>query len=101
MTKDGIATVAIDDLGRLCVMPLSAIFPYIYREAMEVGWDQDGKFLYSPIPREWSYGRWFQQIIAATKEQGCELVVSETTIWENVPEPVRLEITSSMGGVSV
>lgn len=62
---------------------------------MEVGWDGGGKFLFSPIPREWSYGRWFQQIMSSTKEQGYELVLSEATNWVNVPDSVRQEITDS------
>ncbi len=68
---------------------------------MEVGWDGDGKFLFSPIPREWSYGQWFQQIITSTKEQGYELVLSATTAWENVPDSVRQEITALTGEINV
>jgi hypothetical protein len=83
------------------VTPLSATFPYIYREAMEVGWDASGKFLFSPIPKEWSYGRWFQQIIYSTKEQGCELVLSATTVWKGVPDSVRQEIAASIDEANV
>jgi hypothetical protein len=101
MVKDEVASIAIDDQGRLRVSPLSASFPYIYREAMEVGWDASGKFLFSPSPREWSYGQWFQQIVAATKEQGYELVLSAATAWENVPDTVRQEITASIGEANV
>ena len=101
MDQDGVASIAIDSQGRLCIVPVSATFPYIYREAMEVGWDANGKFLYSPVPRQWSYGRWFQQIIASTKEQGCELVLSGTTTWENIPDAVRQEIMASIGETNV
>lgn len=101
MVKDEVAAIAIDDQGQLCVTPLSATFPYIYREAMEVGWDAGGKFLFSPIPKEWSYGRWFQQIISSTKEQGYELVLSAATVWKNVPDSVRQEITASIGEANV
>lgn len=101
MVKDEVAVIAIDDQGRLCVTPLSVTFPYIYREAMDVGWDAVGRFLFSPIPKEWSYGRWFQQIISATKEQGCELVLSEATVWISVPDLVRKEIAASFGQASV
>lgn len=101
MVKDEVTSIAIDDQGRLCVTPLSASFPYIYREAMEVGWDADGKFLFSPIPKEWSYGRWFQQIISSTKEQGYELQLSAATVWKSVPDSVRQEITASMGDANV
>lgn len=97
MVEDEIAAIVIDEQGRLRVIPASATFPYIYREAMEVGWDPDGSFLYSPIPKEWTYMRWYQQIIATTKEQGYELVLSAATVWENVPDSVRREITASIG----
>ena len=39
MTEEPIAEVRIDREGRLCVTPRSAEFPLIYREAMEVAWD--------------------------------------------------------------
>lgn len=92
MTQEQIAEVRIDEEGRLCVVTTSASFPYIYREAMEVHWNDDGRFLYSPKPREWSYARWFQQILAAAREQDSALRLTSTTKWSRVPESVRVEI---------
>ena len=73
MDRDEIAEIVIDAAGQLHVVPASHAFPYIYREAMEVHWDPERHSLYSPPPREWSYSRWFQQILVAAREQGCEL----------------------------
>lgn len=92
MTHDQIAEVRIDEEGRLCVVPASDSFPYIYREAMEVHWDNNGRFLYSPKPREWSYVRWFQQILAAAREQSSVLRLTSTTKWSRVPESLRAEM---------
>jgi hypothetical protein len=89
MEIDEIKEVSIDSSGRLFVQPKSCSFPQIYREAMEVHWDPAVKALYSPIPREWSYPRWFQQIAAAAKEQSCILVLSADTHWRNVPAEVK------------
>ena len=92
MIRDDIAQVKIDEAGRLCVVPASSSFPYIYREAMEVHWDNEGRFLYSPKPREWSYVRWFQQILAAAKEQACVLEVTSATEWSAIPGGLRAEL---------
>jgi hypothetical protein len=64
----------------------------MYREAMEVGWDPARRSLFSPPPREWSYGRWLQQILAAAREQGCELVVDVRTQWVNIDPSLKIEL---------
>ena len=85
MTSDHIAEVRVDDAGRLCVVPETQTFPFIHRAGMEVGWDKEGRFLYSPALREWSYARWFQQIVAAVaSEYGCSLAVTPRTRWHGV-----------------
>src|SRR5690242_4029887 len=83
MTKDRIAEISIDREGRLCVRPVSAEFPHIYREAMEVTWDTARRSLRSPVPRGWTYEHWFQQILDAVRQQGVELVIDESTRWSN------------------
>jgi hypothetical protein len=93
--EDVIAEIAVDGEGRLCVSPSSAAFPYVYREAMEVDWNPSGGFLFAPPRRKggsWQLARWFQQIVAAAREQGCDLVVGPDTRWRNVPEAIEQEI---------
>ena len=92
MQQDNIEEIGIDDKGRLYVKPLSMKFPYIYREALEVHWDGDGNFLYSPKPREWSCLDWFKQIIDAAKVQSCSLIITEDTTWVNIPVSLKKEI---------
>jgi hypothetical protein len=100
MTSDDIAEIRIDATERLCVVPQSNSFPYIYRAAMEVRWDDKGRYLYSPKPREWSYEHWFQQIIAAVKQEyGCTLVITPATRWQNVDASLKIMITSAPGSV--
>jgi hypothetical protein len=55
MEIDNILEIGIDDEGRLYVKPTTTKFPMMYREAIEVHWDSNGDFLYSPKPRNWSY----------------------------------------------
>jgi hypothetical protein len=107
MTEDSIAQIEIDAAGRLLLLPQSASFPSIYREAMEVGWDRDRRALFGPKPTEWSYTRWFEQLVAATSEQGVRLLLTPSTKWTNVPPEVRAEIeivqadpTTTLGFVS-
>ena len=73
MTHDSIDEVEIDVGGHLRIRPELATFPYICREAMEVSWDQEDNALYSPVPKEWTYPRWFEQSLASVAQQGCEL----------------------------
>ena len=92
MKQDLIAAIAIDEAGRLHVVPSRCTFPLIYREGMEVHWDADRHSLHSPPPRQWSYPRWFQQIRAAARAQGCELHVGTETRWRNVAPGLQVEI---------
>jgi len=89
MEQDQIAIVEIDEIGRLHIMPASHKFPYIYREAMEVHWDPVLCSLHSPVPREWTYLKWFQQIVSAASEQGCKLTLTAATRWVNIPSETK------------
>lgn len=93
MTTDEIVEVKIDGDGKLLVRPQTCAFPYIYRAAMEVGWNPDNRTLFSPKPREWSYLRWFQQIVSAVAgEYDVRLVITPQTAWSDVPDALRAEI---------
>lgn len=85
MEPDKIAKITIDSEGRLQIFPTSNTYPMIYREAVEVHWDSDGRFLYSPKPREWTYLHWFKHII----DVAGGLALSPDTIWTNVPDELR------------
>ena len=92
MRQDPIARVEIDADGRLHVVPLSASFPYVWREAMEVHWDPERRSLYAPPPRQWSRARWFRQILNAAKTQGLDLRVTDETEWAGVEPGDRAEM---------
>lgn len=94
MERDEIIEIGIDSEERLYLVPKSKQFPLIYREAKEVSWSPEGKCLYSPKPREWSYVRWYNQIVNAAKEQSCILSISKNVKWVDVPESLKLEILS-------
>ncbi|MFT6791170.1 MAG: hypothetical protein ACJA04_000370 [Cellvibrionaceae bacterium] len=61
--EDEIKEIGIDEEQRLYVKPLSAKFPMMYREAIEVNWNQNTLALYGGIPRQWSHLDWYKQII--------------------------------------
>jgi hypothetical protein len=93
MVIDEIVEVRIDADGKLLVRPQVRTFPYIYRAAMQVGWDPDNRTLFSPKPREWSYLQWFRQIVAAASDEyGVRLVITPQTAWSDVPDALRAEI---------
>jgi hypothetical protein len=87
-----IAEIAIDEAGRLHLVPSTHAFPSVYREGVEVHWDADRRSLHSPPPRQWSYPRWFEQIRAAARAQGCELALGADTRWVNVGLSLQAEI---------
>lgn len=95
MTEDEIVSVEIAQDGKLCVTPASQDFAYIYRAAMEVGWDPVRRCLFAPKPREATYPTWFRQIIAAAADEyGVRLNLTPQTAWINVPDAVRSEIAA-------
>lgn len=92
MEHDEIIEIGIDSDGRLYLVPSSKEFPYIYREAKEVSWHPERKCLYSPKPKEWSYARWYTQILNSVKAQYCILSISRTVKWVAIPESLKIEI---------
>jgi hypothetical protein len=94
MEHEEIIEIGIDSDGRLYLVLSSKEFPFIYREAKEVSWHPERKYLYSPKPNEWSYARWYTQIFNAVKEQSCILSISKNVKWVAIPESLKLEILS-------
>jgi hypothetical protein len=93
---DQITEVGIDEQERLYVRPATATFPQIYREAREVHWDAAASRLHSPTPREWSYARWFRQIVEAADAYGQPLSLTPATIWVNLPDELKTEFQRIM-----
>ena len=98
MDRDSIDRVEIDAQGRLHVSPHAADFPFIYRAGMEIGWDTRTRSLHSPRPREWTYERWYRQIIAAAaQEYRCQLFLTVLTEWINVDAGTKAEVIAAHG----
>ena len=67
---------------------------------MEVHWNNEGKFLYSPKPKEWSYIEWYVQILKAVKEQSYILLITENTQWVNIKKELKNEIINYQANAS-
>ncbi|MFN3536598.1 MAG: hypothetical protein ACK4Y4_04045 [Brevundimonas sp.] len=90
-----IEQVEIDRQGRLCITPASGDFEMVYREAMEVYWNREGRFLFSPTPREMTYPEWFRQIgLAVEYQYGIRLRATGRTRWVGVSEPLRADVSA-------
>ena len=63
---------------------------------MEVHWEPNERFLYSPKPREWTYFDWFRQIINAAAEQSCVLHITPETSWNRIDTDLRSQIENWM-----
>lgn len=95
MTEDRIVSVEIDGDGKLCVTPATKDFALIYRAATEVGRDPVRRCLVSPQPKEWTYPMGFRQILAATADEyGVRLRLTPETLWTNIPDELRLEMSA-------
>jgi hypothetical protein len=95
MNRDKIAEIGFDEQGRLYVMPLTVTFPYVYREAMEVAWDDEYHYLCAPPPPRSQLapvGWWLRQIFAAARAQDCELHLAPETKLRNIPHQLVDEI---------
>jgi hypothetical protein len=102
MDRDAIAEIGIDDKGRPYMTPSTRAFPYLYREAMEVHWDDQENYLHAPLPARAQLAQpiwWFERILAAAREQDCELYIDQHTKWHNVPSQLRSEILSNTRAV--
>ncbi|MFY7732404.1 MAG: hypothetical protein ACOVSR_02895 [Bacteroidia bacterium] len=93
MTIDKILEIGIDDKERLFIKPDKERFTLIYRTATEVHWDNNGLFLYSPKPLEWTYFDWFRHITGvAETECNCKLVLTAQTLWTNISDELKKKI---------
>ncbi|PKB15255.1 hypothetical protein [Flavobacterium sp. 5] len=91
--QDEIIEIGIDDNERLFLKPKKESFSLIYRTATEINWNEKEFFLYSPKPREWNYYDWFLHIInIVEKECNCKLILTDRTIWTNVPTELKKQI---------
>lgn len=94
MTTDKILEIGIDDQQRLFIKPEKERFNLIYRAVTEISWDNNGLFLYSPKPREWTYFDWFRQIINVVEtECNCKLILTDKTIWANISDELKQHLT--------
>nr|WP_315422389.1 hypothetical protein [uncultured Pedobacter sp.] len=93
MKTDQISEIGLDAQDRLYIKPSTVRFDLIYRTATEIHWDANGLFLFSPKPREWTYLHWYIHIIEVVdKESGYKLLLSDETIWTNIPKELKQEI---------
>ena len=90
--EDSIEEIGIDDKNRLYLKPSSAAFPMIYREALEVHWNEELKYLYGAEPRKWNHFDWYQHILSAASIQGCRLRISPTVSWVNISSDLQAQI---------
>ena len=99
MSPEAIIEVGTDALGRLYVVPARTKFPHIYREAMEISWDEAGAYLHAPAPPRYELASpvwWFQRMLDAAKAEDCSLALNPETKWHNVSPELQEKITASM-----
>jgi len=95
MRDEAITEVRIDGDGRLYVRPTSSSFEQIYRTASGVHWNDEGGYLFAPIPREWTQGKWFERIVAeVADEYRIRLRITSATMWVGVTHEIEKELRS-------
>jgi hypothetical protein len=93
MEIDKITEIGIDIAERIYIKPENVKFTLIYRTATEVHWDNEGLFLYSPKPKDWTYLQWYKHIINVAEDCNCKLIITENTKWKNISEELKNEIS--------
>ena len=96
MKSDEIVEIGIDGSKRLYIKPASNRYLHIWREGVEVHWDDEQRFLYSPEPRNWTYTEWYRHIVGVAETHEDSLVLTDETKWVNVPEALQAEIQEWM-----
>lgn len=89
-----IEKITIDN-SILCVKPKTESFDMIYRAAMGVRWNNDGKYLYfnSPIEQESDILDYYGFILAAVlDEYGKKLQLNDDTVYENIDDNTKIKI---------
>lgn len=105
MTNIEIQNVKFDD-NRIRVVPLlnyamEVDCQYIYRSAMGVYWDPEGKHFCLKTAGTTTAEKQFAQILrAVNKELGFELIISEKTSWQNISEAEKNKILNWYKNVS-
>ena len=98
LTRIVITKVSVDEDGRLLVYPLlpaDETFEFIYRAARGANWDPDQHALYTEAPKTSSYSERFRHIVeAVASEYGRNLVLTNETVWHDVPSEVQQSISS-------
>lgn len=93
MEKEEIKEIGLDTKGHLYILPTTSSFPFVYRDASGVRWDETKKALVAFEPERWGTLDLYSQILSAVKnEYGCILFISNETLWHNVPELTRDQI---------
>ena len=91
--KDNIIEIGIDDKVGIYVKPETAKFPYIWRSASGVHWDDKKNILCTTNQSGWTHLQWYKQIIGAVRDEyGNELVLTDKVIWTNIPDDLKRSI---------
>lgn len=90
--RDQIQEIGLNKDKLLYVKPAETKFPFIYREAMEIYWNENEEYLYHSRIADWTYKQWFDHIIDAARLQGVLLEISKSTKWISVPDNIKEKI---------
>jgi hypothetical protein len=95
-----IELVAIDATERLFVRPKLSKADYlvlIHRDDSGIEWDDERRALCAAEPHRWEHFALFRQIRAAAKrEYHRDLVLTPSTVWDNISSNLRSQIEASM-----
>jgi hypothetical protein len=93
MKKEIISKIIIGNDRRLMIFPKKENFQYIYRTASGVNWNNDKKYLFSEIPREWNYIKWFNHMLSnVLSEYGIILKITRETLFENIDISLKKQL---------
>jgi integron cassette Hfx-like protein len=96
VTTVAIQEIGLDQEGRLYVRPSmnpADDFEHIYRTASGIRWDGQLRTLHAYEPHRWDSLKLYKEICRAVEgEYGVRLIVTNATIWQNVPDTLEVSI---------
>ena len=91
--KDNIFEIGIDGKVGIYIKPETAKFPFIWRSASGVHWDEKKYILCTTNQSGWTHLQWYKQIIGAVlDEYGFEFILTDKTIWTNIHKDLKQNI---------
>ena len=91
--KEDISEIGIDGNIGIYIRPETAKFPFIWRSASGIHWDDRKNILHTTNQTGWTHLQWYKQIVGVIRDEySYELLLTDKTIWINISNDLKKEM---------